>query len=310
MPKQDEIISHNPASSNLDTAMQQIEERIKKEGNKPHTTVETQLRILQELSQFDFGQFLIKNQGINGYWTHYMLTHPWFGRKTGLNNKGEPLSSLERFILDKAPTMLATQQRFEIFLRENQKAVLHGATLACIPCGMLGELLYLDFSDINTILLVGIDYDPATLEDAKALAKKQNLNQFTKFVCGNAWSLNIYEEFDLVSSNGLNIYEPDNDKVTKLYEQFYIALKKGGKLVTSFLTYPPHLSPQCEWKLNKINLEDLSLQKIIFSDVLNAKFQCFRSTQQTKEQLESAGFKNIHFLYDEAHIFPTVVAEK
>lgn len=310
MPKQENIISHNTGSSHLNTAMQQMKERIIKEGDKPHVTVETQLKILQELCQFEFGQFLIKNQGINGYWTHYMLTHPWFGRKTGLNNSGKPLSPMESFILDKAPTMLATQQRFELFLQENQKTIFNGATVASIPCGMLGELLYLDFKGISNIQLIGIDYDPAALQDAITLAEKLNLTSFTQTLCGNAWELNIQDEFDLISSNGLNIYEPDDDKILDLYQQFHNALKKGGKLVTSFLTYPPHLSPQCEWVLDKINQEDLLLQRIVFSDILNAKFQCFRSSQQTKEQLESTGFRNISFLYDEAHIFPTIVAEK
>ncbi|HIG0326731.1 TPA: SAM-dependent methyltransferase [Legionella pneumophila] len=310
MSKQEQIISHNTDSFQLNTVIKQMKERIIKEGDKPHVTVETQLKILQELSQFGFGQFLIKNQGINGYWTHYMLTHPLFGRKTGLNNSGESLSDLERFLLDKAPTMLATQQRFGLFLQENQKALFNGATLASIPCGMLGELLYLDFSGINNIRLMGIDYDPAALDDAKILAKQQNLDKFTTLVCRNAWELNIQEEFDLISSNGLNIYEPDDNKVLDLYQQFHTALKKGGKLVTSFLTYPPHLSAQCEWMFNKINPEDLLLQRIIFSDILNAKFQCYRSSQQTQKQLELAGFKNIYFLYDEAHLFPTVIAEK
>ncbi|HHL3493404.1 TPA: cyclopropane-fatty-acyl-phospholipid synthase family protein [Legionella pneumophila] len=310
MSKQEQIISHNTDSFQLNTVIKQMKERIIKEGDKSHVTVETQLKILQELSQFGFGQFLIKNQGINGYWTHYMLTHPWFGRKTGLNNSGESLSDLERFLLDKAPTMLATQQRFGLFLQENQKALFNGATLASIPCGMLGELLYLDFSGINNIRLMGIDYDPAALDDAKILAKQQNLDKFTTLVCRNAWELNIQEEFDLISSNGLNIYEPDDNKVLDLYQQFHTALKKGGKLVTSFLTYPPHLSSQCEWMFNKINPEDLLLQRIIFSDILNAKFQCYRSSQQTQKQLELAGFKNIYFLYDEAHLFPTVIAEK
>ncbi|HAZ7573691.1 class I SAM-dependent methyltransferase [Legionella sp. PATHC032] len=310
MSKQEHIISHNTDSFHLCTVIQQMKERIIKEGDKPHVTVETQLNILQELSQFGFGQFLIQNQGINGYWTHYMLTHPWFGRKTGLNNSGEPLSDMERFLLDKAPTILATQQRFGLFLQENQKALVNGATLASIPCGMLGELLYLDFNGINNIRLIGIDYDPSALDDAKVLAKQQKLDKFTTFICRNAWELNIQEEFDLISSNGLNIYEPDDNKVLDLYQQFHTALKKGGKLVTSFLTYPPNLSSQCEWILNKISPEDLLLQRIIFSDILNAKFQCYRSSQQTQKQLELAGFRNIHFLYDEAHLFPTVVAEK
>lgn len=60
MSKQENIISHNTDSSRLNTVMQQMKERIINEGDKPHVTVETQLKILQELSQFGFGQFLIK----------------------------------------------------------------------------------------------------------------------------------------------------------------------------------------------------------------------------------------------------------
>lgn len=60
MSKQENIISHNTDSSLLNTVMQQMKERIINEGDKPHVTVETQLKILQELSQFGFGQFLIK----------------------------------------------------------------------------------------------------------------------------------------------------------------------------------------------------------------------------------------------------------
>src|SRR5690606_29849497 len=152
--------------------------------------------------------FLLQNQGLNGYWTHYILTHPWFGRKTNKNNRDETISNLEDFLLNRAPGILATQQRFEIFLTEIQKEVVNNATLACIPCGMMGELLYLNFDGIDTIQLIGIDYDSKALIDAKSLAEKQNLSHFVRLIERDAWQLNMYEAFDLVSSNGLNIYVP------------------------------------------------------------------------------------------------------
>ncbi|MGQ3889102.1 hypothetical protein ACQUW5_08740 [Legionella sp. CNM-1927-20] len=126
----------------------------------------------------------------------------------------------------------------------------------------------------------------------------------------NAWDLAFQEEFDLISSNELNIYEPDDEKVTELYHQFYKALKPDGQLVASFLTYPHILTNHCEWELSKINQNDLLIQKIIFADIIEAKFQCYRSSEQTNEQLKAAGFKNIQFIYDDAKIFPTVVAYK
>lgn len=93
-------------------------------------------------------------------------------------------------------------------------------------------------------------------------------------------------------------------------KEFYKSLKVDGKLVTSFLTHPPLLADQCEWDFTKINHDDLLLQKIIFVDVVETKFQCYRSTEKTRKQLELAGFRDIQFINDEARIFPTVIAYK
>lgn len=62
--------------------------------------------------------------------------------------------------------------------------------------------------------------------------------------------------------------------------------------------------------MTKLNLADLLLQKIIFVDIMEAKFQCYRSSEQTHEQLKLAGFSDIQFIYDEAKLFPTVIATK
>lgn len=304
------MLSHSETIVSLAARIKSISERIRAEGDKPHVTVAHQLDILKQLSEFEFGRFLIQNQGINGYWTHYMLTHPWFGRKTGKNQHGELLHPLEIFLLDRAPTMLATQQRFKIFLDQNQAKVKNGATLGCIPCGMMGELLYLDFKHIDSIQLIGIDYDQHTFKDARALAAKNNLSQWIQLIQNDAWKLQTENTYDLISSNGLNIYEPDDYRVFELYHRFYMALKPGGKLVTSFLTYPPTLTDHCEWELSQLNPTDLLEQRIIFADVLEAKFQHYRSSSQTRMQLESIGFEDVQFIYDDAKIFPTVVAVK
>jgi hypothetical protein len=122
--EQKRLISHVVSPEKLESTNQKIIDKIKQQGDKPYTTVMDQLELLTQLNEFDFGRYLLQNQGINGYWTHYMLTHPWFGRKAGKNNRDEVLTKLESFLLNRAPTTLATQQRFEIFLRENQKRAL------------------------------------------------------------------------------------------------------------------------------------------------------------------------------------------
>ncbi len=297
------LLSHSLATEELEVVVRKIAAEIKQRGDKPYATIDMQLDLLQQLSQFELGKFLLLNQGINGYWTHYILTYPWAGAKANL-------TFVERFILERAPIMLATQERFKIFLNENQQAVKPAATLACIPSGMMGELLYLKVSGISNLKLIGIDYDPNALSDAQLLADKQNLSTVIELNKGDAWSLDVENKFDLISSNGLNIYEPDDARVTALYRAFYNALKPGGTLVTSFLTCPPSMSDECEWNIPVINHSDLLLQKIIFSDILAVKWQCYRSSVQTKKQLESVGFNGLKFIYDKAKLFPTVVAYK
>ena len=303
------LISHG-AQDEFEEAIKKISARIQHEGDKPYVSVQKQLDLLNQLSQFDFGRFLIENLGINGYWSHYMITHPRHGKKTGKNNRGESFTSLETFLLEKLPLMLATQQRFEIFLKENQTAVKNGAKLACIPSGLLAELLYLDFTNIDHIELIGIDYDSENFIDAELFDKKLDLEKHVIFVQKDAWQLNYENEFDLISSNGLTIYEPDEEKISEIFFQFYRALKKEGKLVTSFVTHPPTVADQCEWDMTKINSDDLLLQKILFVDMMHGKWQCYRSSEKTKIQLEKIGFKNIKFFYDNANMFPTVVGYK
>lgn len=304
------LISHNASPESLSTVIDKISKRIRDTGDTPDATVEEQLDILVKLSEFDFGKYLLQNQGINGYWTHYMLTYPWLKDGAGKNQNGKPLSDIERFILEWSPSVLATQQRFKIFLREIQRSVTNGAHLGCVPCGLMGELLYLDFNRIHDITLTGIDYDKEALEGALALAEKHGLSKYVQLIQKNAWDMDFHETFELISSNGLNIYEPSHEKVIRLYKTFFDALKPGGKLVSSFLTYPSFFNHQSEWDISRINQDDLKLQKFIFVDIIDAKWQCYRSTEETRTQLMQAGFDDVRFFYDEAKIFPTFVAIK
>lgn len=293
------LISHNFASdarSAIDELMQEIDKR----GDLPEASVKEQKEIVLQLNEFPFGQFLLANKGVNGFWTDYMLTHPWRIKET----PHLELTELERFVLQESPLMLATQERFLFFLNENQKQVKEGAHLACLPCGKMGELLYLDYSSINNIQLTGFDIDEKAILDAKTLATDKGLIKHTSFQCQNAWSLSEKNVFDLISCNGLNIYEPSDKKVTKLYTLFFDALVPGGHLVTSFITPPD------EWLLDKINVEHAKKEKLIFADILQSKWRSYRSEEKTNQQLLDAGFRDINFIYDEAHIFPTVTAIK
>lgn len=305
----DRILTHGGDGLSPARRVAEIEERIRAEGDKPHVTVERQLRLLGELERFELGRFLLSHGGLNGYWTHYILTHPERGRLTGLGHDGRPLSFLEKTFLDRLPTVLATQQRFAIFRRVIQEEIRSGKTLASIPCGLMGDLLTLDYSGAADVRLVGIDLDSESLDGAKRLAGERSLAERSAFLRRDAWDLGIHEEFDLISSNGLNIYEPDDEKVTELYRQFFLALRPGGLLVTSFLT-PPFGADDCRWKVERLDPEALLLQKIIFVEILRVRWQAYRTAEQAESQLRSAGLDPIRWIDDAARIFPTVIARK
>lgn len=298
-------ISHEQREDSFLKAKQALEDKILKRGDLPYISTKEQLHLLNQLSEFELGRFFIERGGLNGYWTHYLLQYP--EKKDALKEKIGPL---ELFLLNAAPTCLATQERFKIFKTQIQSILKEGCHLASIPCGVMGDLLDLDYSQIREYALTGIDLDPQSIEFAKDYALEKGLGQHCYFSVCDAWNLNTEQKFDLITSNGLNIYESDDERVVLLYRQFYNALKDRGILVTSFLTPPPIPGKPTEWKLSEVNQKDALFQKIIIGDVLSAKWQAYRTEEQTKSQLAEAGFEEIEILYDKAHIFPTVIAKK
>lgn len=285
-------------------ALDNIKNKIEQRGDLPYATVSYQLELLNALSQFELGKFLLQRGGLNGYWTHYIITHPQ------RSSDNQHLTRLESFILDKAPSALATQQRFEIFKREIQKRLYNKISLASIPCGLTADLLDLDFSQIPDFSITGIDLDPESLLESQKIAKERGIEHLCQFIQKDAWSLNDHQEFDIIASNGLSIYEPNDEKIVDLYRQFFTALKSDGWLITSFLTPPPIPGTKTEWNLEAVNSEHALLQKILFSDILEGKWQIFRSEESVKSQLLQAGFSKVEIIYDRAHIFPTAVAQK
>ncbi|MBI2742976.1 MAG: class I SAM-dependent methyltransferase [Chlamydiales bacterium] len=300
-------LSHAQRASSFEQSRKAMVERIANRGDLPYATVQRQLEMVNQLSEFELGRFLIERGGLNGYWTHYVITYP---EKKEIEGKPKPFNSLESFILDSAPTCLATQQRYQIFKSQIQQRIKEGCSFASIPCGLMGELLDLDYSGLDTFSLWGIDLDAETLDQAREHAAEQGLLIQSHFLEKDAWKLDLEEQFDLIASNGLAIYEHDDQKVVLLYKQFFDALKPNGVLVTSFLTPPPAPGLTTAWLSAEVRPQDAILQKILFVDVLGVKWQAYRTEETVRNQLKQAGFCEIEILYDKAHIFPTVIAKK
>ena len=157
---------------------------------------------------------------------------------------------------------------------------------------------------------MGIDIDASAIMQAQQLAKKKGILRNCTFLKKDAWALDIDNRFDVLTSNGLSIYEPSDARMIELHRLFFKSIRPGGHLITSFLTPPPAPGQASEWNLTKINASDALLQKILFSDILDCKWQVFRSSESVKTQLQSVGFESIGFIYDAASIFPTVIAQK
>jgi SAM-dependent methyltransferase len=297
-PLNETLITHDISIKDIDIDLVKYEKELR---NKKNTVlpIEQEVEFLKQLAEFDFGRFLLLNKGLNGYWTSHMIVN---------GPKLEGLSEMENWLLHQSPSIKATQERFGIFQKKIQENLKSNMKLASIPCGVMDDLLTLDYTAIEDFELAGFDLDESSITLAKLNSKRYGLEKNSKFYSTGAWSLNRYNEFDVITSNGLNIYEPDDEKVKLLYKEFHKALKPGGILVTSFLTPPPALSEKSTWK--NYDKENAIKQKAIFSDVIGVAWQSYRDEETTRKQLEYLGFKDVEFIYDSQGIFPTVVAKK
>ena len=191
------VLTHKLEQEPFEAVFKEVEQRIRQQGDLETASAASLLELASKLAEFPLGRFLLQNKGLDGYWTDYVI-HKGYGKV--------PVNELEAFLLYTAPGMRATQERFAIFQREIQKQIRNGAVLASAPCGVMSDLLSLDFTGIHTIELNGLDVDPRSLELAEQAAVKEGLQDCVSFALKSAWELGENERFDLLTSNGLNIY--------------------------------------------------------------------------------------------------------
>jgi SAM-dependent methyltransferase len=294
LASEEHIISHKEELKSLDVFLEDLEKR----SENLALPLEDEKKLLTMLFEFELGRFLLKNKGLDGYWTSYIISNS-FGKKGS--------HPLEDWILNKAPVVLATRERFGIFQKLIGSHIKKGAAFASIPCGVMDDLLTLDPLQKENLQLVGIDLDGNSLKKAQENSKNLH-NGEAIFLKKDAWNLGLFEEFDLITSNGINIYEPDEEKTILLYREFYKALRPNGILITSFLTPPPSVSKNSTWK--NFSKEDLLKQKAVFGDIIQAHWQVFRTEKEVVKHLEKSGFKVLKIVYDSQGMFPTIVAQK
>ncbi|MCB1111750.1 MAG: class I SAM-dependent methyltransferase [Chlamydiales bacterium] len=307
--EQKALLSHASEEISIEKTVAEYQKKIVKRGGISEATVDEQLAIVDQLAAFPLGRFLLQNRGLNGFWTDYILMHPHTGRITGLGADGKSFSKLEEFILNRAPTVLATQERFEIFRYQTQMRVSEGVRIISVPCGLMSDLLTLDYKKVDAFELVGMDLDITSIHYATQRAAKYGLSEHASFFLADAWADGAVEPADLLLSNGLNIYVDKEETIIDLYRSYHRMIKKDGLLITSFLTPPPNVA-ESEWYLDSIDIASAMKQKLILTDILEAKWNNFWTTEQVIGHLVEAGFADIQIIPDTANIFPTVVAMK
>jgi SAM-dependent methyltransferase len=302
------VISHDIGAGSFEKAFDQLIAKARQLGDTPLSNVSERLGILEQLAHFELGRALIKDRGMSGFWTKYVCTFPQ--RLLQDPTIISAIPALELFLLRDRPLARATQERFQIFRRQIQSALHDGIQIASVPCGLMEDLLSLDYQGVSGFSLHGFDLDQESLDHARRIAEQRSLGGSCRFSLRDAWDLDVSGRFDLISSSGLNIYVNEPDAVEALYRGFCRALKPGGQLVASFMTPPPWRDPESPWNMTAIISADLRLQRIIYQEILGFKASCYRSEAETIAQLKAAGFIRADVIWDSARMFPTVVAAR
>ncbi|WP_186644134.1 class I SAM-dependent methyltransferase [Fluviispira vulneris] len=300
------ILSHkNVQNDNFNNTYQELLKKIK--NNNIDVILQDELiKILDKFKSSEMGRFLIENSGFNGFWTEYMCSYP---ETKGLGfNVSE--NKDENYLMENLPIAIATQSRYQIFKSEIQKRLKDNIKIASLPCGLMNDILSLNFQDYKNFMLHGIDLDSSSLQQARAISLTKGLTYHCKFTREDAWEINYKNEYDLFISNGLNIYVDNDEKQIEMYKKIHNSLKERGELITSTTVPPPDYNVDSTWKMDKINSEGIRLQTLFFKHFTNFNENTLRTPKQLCSILEKSGFSNFKILPDVLGVFVTIVATK
>jgi SAM-dependent methyltransferase len=274
--------------------------RITHEGNKPGATLAKRLRVFEDLCAFPLGRFLIQNSGLDAYWADYVIR--------GGDAPTQDLHPLEAFLLFKAPLMLALRERFHMSQSIIQSHLINGMCMVSAPCGLMRDLLTLDYSALNKLRLIGVDFDFEAIMHAHALADHKGLSTVTEYRQDDTTNLGMTNLCDVLISH--NLQRGEAASANQEYQSFYKALKPGGLLITSFLTPGPHQDANSPWNKDLIPQGDLELATLIWEDIAKIHGGPYHTIDDLSGQLTAAGFTNIQCIYDSQRMLPTVIAQK
>lgn len=292
-----QIASHRQRYPDLATAERTLRARIDASA-APADRQAFMHRALDDVLKSGLWSYMLMHGGLNGYWTDYIVHKRYLQTQDHIDVKYYEL-----------PVPLATQQRNRIFMGLLQGMIRDGIRIASIPCGMMRDVLALDFSGRRDFALDGYDLDEESIDLARQLSAEYGLADHARFFVADAWTVGVENEaqYDVCVSNGLNIYVPEAERTVDLYRSFRRCLKPGGRLIASCLTYPPSQAVATEWDLAAVDPESLALAAMLFG-LFEPQWSSFRSIEETTAQLREAGFSRVSVHPDAARIMPTFLA--
>jgi SAM-dependent methyltransferase len=288
-----QIYSHAAADKipRLDEVVANIKQRIKNEGDTEFATAREKLEVLDGLLEFELGRYFVLNQGLDGNWSHFIAyEYP----KLPENLKPKP--SMERMLTEVLGDF-ELKVRLEMAKEILQRELKEGISILSVPCGIMAALSTLDFSKLSQFRLYGVDIDQEVIKRAKVFSEKNGVGKHTEFACKDAWNLNLENQFDLALTMGLNVFIEDSKKVIALYKSLHTTLKKGGKVLVSFMTPYSFRDPNTERDLSSLDPAAVRLQRMVVTEIVQSRVVNFCSSSQIRDQLHTAGFSKVEIHY-------------
>lgn len=304
----DTQISHNTSSfladdPRVDEALVQAAARIADNADPVLPAAEEQ-ELLTALGEFDLGRFLLVNGGLSGYWTSYVFTH----------DGSTADHDLERWLLRNS-TLAGIRARFQRLVALVAGRLRPGLRVASVPCGMMDDLLGQPRDLLDGVSMVGADIDEESLRLAGERAAQRELSDRVELRQADAWDLDLGKPVDLLLSNGLNLYEPDRDRLVALYREFGRNLAPGGELLVSYIPPLPPLPASGPvgariWASLAMSAEDVRRDRAIFGDLLAPTYLNITPTDELAAQLREAGLslREVHF--SDYGVLPIAVAAR
>ncbi|MCB9093128.1 MAG: class I SAM-dependent methyltransferase [Halobacteriovoraceae bacterium] len=263
---------------------------------------EEKLNWLKQLTEFPMGRDLLLSGGINSFWIDYLVKRKKvLAIRQSYKNYTQSVLERQSYVID------SWRRNYQKFINLQQSQLKDNAVFASIPCGLMRDFFNLDFSKSYGVKLVGIDIDKKLLKKVNKLSKYYGVQNNTTTYCCDALNLPFLEKFDLISSCGLNIYLSNLKQLTQLYKNFFCSLKQNGVLLIHFLTIPPFLCAESEWKINTMNPKVKLFDNFLLENVL--KFS-YTSTSSMIKLLRDTGFNDIQIDLDLHGISAIGIAKK